>query len=86
LLLLLQGEAPLTSMTSLLTVRIVTVGEGLELLAGKVGMAPKLGSKLRMGPPLVVRMWSCRGRGRMVWGYDNHVSIGCQHAAAPWHC
>jgi len=56
LLLLLQGEAPLTSMTSLLTVRIATVGEGLELLAGKVGMASKLGSKLRMGPPLVVRM------------------------------
>ena len=43
-------------MTSLLTVRIVTVREGLELLAGKVGMAPKLGSKLRMRPPLVVRM------------------------------
>ena len=56
LLLLLQGEAPLTSMTSLLTVRIATVGEGLELLAGKVGMASKLGSKLRMRPPLVVRM------------------------------
>ena len=59
---LLQGKAPLTSvtsMTSLLTVRIVTVGEGLELLAGEVGMAPKLGSKLSwmpMWPPLVVGM------------------------------
>ena len=59
------------------------VRKRLELLAGKVRMASKLGSKLSWMPMMGMR--GCRRR-RMVWRHYDHVSIRGQNAAVACHC